>query len=468
MTKPPRSGGYAGERGNVGDGYRHLVDFSCHIKRDIVVWDELAKDGITLDRCRFKPGKKKSRVRLSGAKLDVSDFEAGVIFVIEKGDYEVACGKPLNSVPGIDDSDNILFYKILRRRVINRRTVILSLKLLPGRYVVPIVDVNIRKQRAPPMDEDFYMMDSGTSARVIDPVAGNNTLPTSERISRSFSRTIVVAAGVTFNVAAGVDVSFTSFRVVRLLQLEFRWQQSVDAFVRGSLNVNLAYRNTLSGEIGQAFIPGLSFGIGIPLVGKLEAGAFIGLDWVVDLEATVQGTLTFDARYRRLEEVTASLLPPSYNAVNKLPSGSGASSTASLTLAASAAARFQGFGGIRPFIGVRLEYTRTRIRIFPPRIDRETRSIDGSIGSDIGLQLTALVMIPPFPPFPGKSLNSICNNCHNIRANLRFVGKRLSAQLRSGGRVTSERVLVASLFDLDIGTLCFLPQTCPIVRALHG
>lgn len=471
MTKSPQSGGYAGQRGNVGDGLPHLVDFSCHIKRDIVVWDELVKDGITLDQCRFKPGERRSRIRLSGANLDYFDFEPGVIFVIEKGDFELGCGKELDSVPGIDDSDNILFYKIIRRRIIDPQTIILNLKLVPGRNVVPVIDISISKDPAPPMLEDFYIFEdddmSGSSGRVISPMFENSTLPATDRVSKSFMKTVTVASGVTFGVNAVVDVRFTNFKVVRLLSLEFRWEQSLDASLQASLTINAAYKDNKSGGIARAFIPGLSFGVGIPLVGKLEAGAFVAVNWIVELEATVQATLKFNANYKRHEEVTASILSPSYNAVNKLPFGSGASSSASLTLGAAATVRFQGFGGIRPLVGVSLKYTRRKFKIFPPKTYTETKSVDGAVGADIGLQLTTTFTTPPFQPFTGKELNSICDNCHNIRANLRFIGKRLSAQLIIGGEVKGEKVIVSTLFDLDIGTLCFLPQTCPTIRALH-
>lgn len=120
-TSPPLSDRSGGPPGGSAP---HIVDFVIHITRDIVVWGELFKDGISMDSCSFKSGSRSSRVMLSGAKLGLTDFGVGVIFAIEKGDFELNCRKPFRLVPGFDKSDSILFFKNTRKIVLGPHAVV--------------------------------------------------------------------------------------------------------------------------------------------------------------------------------------------------------------------------------------------------------------------------------------------------------------------------------------------------------
>lgn len=447
--------------GHLSDTPSRVVKFACHIKKDVLIWDELARDGVKFDACSFKSGDKLSRVRLSGSKLDLTDFQTGVIFTIEKGDFELSCRKPFAPVPGIDSSDNILFYKILKKTVLGPHSVALVMKLIPGRFVVPEVDVSVGEGDDDPHGEDFEIYDEDymphSTQRAVTLLQTNETLPVLSRFT-SFQKTINLDFGAVLEVDAGVSARFFNFKVVRLLSLEFRWEQTLDAYVRATLDIQFAFRKNLQGEFARYFIPGLSFKAGIPLVGSLEAGAFVGLNYVVELQAAVSLKAVFNANYRRHEEVTARIFSPSFDAVNKLPIGSGVSGDANLVIGESTA-DFDGFAGVRPVVGVGLKYTRTKVsfRRFRLRITKETDSVDGTLGASIGLKLGVDFTSPPFPPYGGKQLNLICSACHHIRANLRFQGKDLSVQLVASGTVRSEKVIVSTLFDLDIGTVCFWP-----------
>lgn len=452
--------------GPPGGSPPHIVDFAIHITHDIVMWDELVKDGISMESCSFKSGSRFSHMKLSGIKLDFTDFGVGVIFAVEKGDYELNCRKPLRPVPGIDKSDNILFFKIIRATTLGPHTVLLKLKLVPGRYVVPEVDMTMHEASSAAADQDdFAIYDDDvlpdSTEMAIRPLLANDTLPTVDRFTQ-FKKTIKIAGGATFDVNAGVKVKFASFKVLRLRSLEFRWEQSSDAFLRASLNVKFPLRKSAYGEISRFYIPRLSFKAGIPVVGKLQAGAFVALNYVVELDTNVKLRAMINAKYKRREVVTARISSPRYSAVNKLAFGSGATGSGSVVVASSGSVNADGFAGVRPVIGVGLTYTTTRVTLkgFKLRTEKESKSVDGNVGARVGAKLAVDYMKRPFRPFFGKKLNPICSSCHSLRANLRFVGKSLSAQLVVAEEVKAEKLIVASLFNLDVGTLCLMKKTC--------
>lgn len=452
--------------GGSGGGAPLIVDFAIHIMRDVVLWDELEKDGVMIQSCSFRPGTKYSRLKLSGSKLDLTDFNVGVIFAIEIGDFELNCMKPFRPVPGIDSSDNILFYKITQKIVLGPHAVILKLKLVPGKYVVPEVDFTVHEELPASSDgEDFAIYDDellpNTADKAVLPLISNDTLPTAERFT-PFKKSIFIARGATFFVNAGVRVRFFGFKIVRLTSLEFRWEQSLDAYLRASLNVKFPLQKNSFGEIRRVYIPRLNFRAAIPLVGKIQAGAFVALNYVVQLRARVKLQARINAKYKRHEVVTAKLTPARYTAVNKLSFGRGASSSGSVVVAASSSLSSVGFAGVRPVIGVGLTYTTTRITFegFKLKTMQVSKSVDGNVGASVGAKLAVDYETRPFSRFFGKKLNAVCNSCHSVRANLRFVGKSLSAQLVVAEEVKAEKVIAASLFNLDIGTFCLVRKPC--------
>lgn len=448
----------------LGESTSQVVDFAIHIMQDILLWEELVKDGVMFESCSFKPGSRFSQVRLSGSRLDITDFDLGVVFSIDKGDFELNCQMPVLSVPGIDDADNILFFKIINKVVKGPDTVLLSLQLVPGRFVVPEVDVWVREETVQPGKPEFAIFDddsdlSPSTGILIQPPLSNNTLPTVDRAS-AFRKTIRLGTGVTFNVNARVSVRLFSFKIVRLRSLEFRWEQTLSANLRAVLDVRQPFRKNANGEISRFYIPRLSFRAGIPLVGKLQAGAFVGLDYVVEVLADVKLRARVSANFRRHEEVIAKLAPPGYRAVNKLSFRKRAFSSGFITVESRRSATVDGFAGVRPVIGVGLTYTRSKIAFKRFRPVIESKSVDGRVGASFGARLTVGYRKPPFRPYQGKRFNGICKSCHSVRASLRFIGKDLSAELVLAEEAKRTKVIVPFLFGIDLGTLCLIKSNC--------
>ena len=474
LSIPPSEAGEGSSSNSDSSGdTTRLVDFSIHIKKDVVIWNELVKDDIKFKSCWFNPTGRRSDITLAGKKLDVTDFDKNVVFAIEQEDLEINCKRVFEGAPGIDKTDNVLFYKILDVTVISSKKIELKMILVPGWDVVPLVELRVHEEPATSeamsmdgfeIDDDDGEEEEGSSGTEIgQPMSarflpGNNSLSTSAKLV-SVNRWFEVTTGVSIYVDANVCGRVYNFKLTRLSGFRFEWEQKLEAQIKANLIVNVDYKNHKNGEALRRYIPGLSFQAGIPLVGKLQAGAFVGFDWFVELDASARSNLHIDATYQGHEAVTATLIPPRYTAVNKLPAGTGATSTSSLTYSGTAALRFQGFAGLRPKFGVGITYSRTRItfRRWKLRKYTERRSVDGNVGVKVGVDVQTALMYPGFPPYTGSGWKlGVCNECHHARSSLHFAAKHLSARLMVGDRIAAEGVLVEKVFNWRILTACLL------------
>lgn len=167
--------------------------------------------------------------------------------------------------------------------------------------------------------------------------------------------------------------------------------------------------------------------------------------------------INFAANYNRYESVNAQLLPPRYSAINLSPSMQGSGSAANFALTGPLSARFNGFAGIHPHIGVGIEYKRRSFLFFKGK----TYRVDGNVGMDLGLDAIVSSRLPPHDAYTGSGGRlGTCEQCHLLRGELGLKGKRLSAQLVNGLTVAAELMIVQNVFNVRLATLCAIPLTC--------
>lgn len=497
----------------------HKVDFYVHIERDVVVWDELSGSGANLQcfktgsnlflnpirtprpigvpRFPRKPlpidtfpldkfsshlsvadestvvvhqqlGTGYYRLVVTGAGIDTSDFPTRSVLVINNEDWEDSCKTTIEEVSGVDEEDDTLFLEILSSKTLSTTSVSINVKRISGEGVAPIVDVDVHHEKttftAVPKSLQF---DHGTftvaskDIHAAEHFASNETsLETSVRPSFSYNNRVPIGSLGHMDLNARVSAGITRFRFVRLRGLKFKWEQYLNGNFKGQLFLNGAISpDPWTGPIFRYWIPKLSISGRIPFIAKLKAGAFLGVNWITEIDMKVRADIQFDLRYNRREEVNAQILPPRYSARNLLSPYSGSSGSADVQLSGSYnGAKFTGFAGVRPQIGVGIEYKRRKW------FKWKTSRIDGNVGANVGIEVFAGVKLPPYPAYSGngKEIGS-CDRCHAMQGRLSVKGKKLSAQLVVNNRVKREAIFVQDLFEIRIGTLCALPATCGLL-----
>lgn len=502
----------------------HKVDFYVHIERDVVVWDELSESGARLQcfksgsnlvinpirtpRPITGPGIGKPfpnhplpidkfdldtfsshdavsdepkvavhqrlsagyyRLVVTGAGIDTSDFPTKSVLVINNEDWEDSCKTVIEEVAGVDEEDDTLFLEILSSKTLSSSSVSINVKRISGDGVAPIVDVDVHHETttfsASPKSVQF---DRGTftvaskDIHAAEHFATNETLETSVRPSFSYNNRVPIGSLGHMDLNARVSAGVTRFRFVRLRGLKFKWEQYLHGSFKGNLLLNGAISpDPWTGPIFRYWIPKLSISARIPFIARLKAGAFLGVNWITEIDLKVRADIKFDLRYNRREEVNAQLLPPRYSARNLLSPSSGSSGSADVQLSGSYnGAKFTGFAGVRPQIGVGIEYKRRKW------FKWKTSRIDGNVGANVGIEVFAGVKLPPYAAYSGsgKEIGS-CDKCHSMQGRLSVKGKKLSAQLVVNNRVKKEAVFVHHLFEIRIGTLCALPTTCGLLAS---
>lgn len=286
-------------------------------------------------------------------------------------------------------------------------------------------------------------------------------MPISDRLSLLNKRESI--AGLDLAVSVDVDVKISSVRLRRLTKLQFEWDQEfVGKFEASLLFLDDSYKSNRTGELAKWFLPGLSFKLGIPLIGKLRAGAFVGINWITRINAGKTVKLFFKAQYKKKQKVTAQLLPPDYNA-ETVKSESGASAELSYSSGNDLNVRLSGFYGLRPVIGAGITYTKKKVSFkrFRLRVSEETKSVEGNLGADVGVEVQAAVKYPPYEPYLGSGLKiGVCEYCHSAQGSAYFKGQKLSVQAVSGNVVKKEKVILDKLFEVRLATVCLSPQVC--------
>lgn len=402
-------------------------------------------------------------VTLTGREIDPADFPVGTAFVISTEAWETQCRFIAGPVVGVDEEDDTLFFEITAPAKSTTGKVTLTLKRISGSTVAPIVDVDVHHDYVPEaalskkivFDEEVL---SVTSRDIFAADELNNiSLPMSERFSFGYKKRVSLSNLGHMDINARVSAGITRFRFTRFWKLQFKWEQYLSASFDGGLHLNGDYRLTpRTGPIFRYWIPGLSFSVGISFIARVKAGAFVGINWIVEMDLNLRADIKFNMRYNRKEEVTAQLLPPRYNA-RKLPSSSSSGSASIDLMGSEHYARFTGFAGLRPQVGLGLEYKRWSFWSFR----RKTTRIDGNVGANIGVEAFAGVQLPPFKPYTGSGGKlGTCDRCHALQGRLSVKGKKLSAQLVVNNRVRSEHVFVQNLFEVRLGTMCGLAVSC--------
>ncbi len=135
------------------------MGWSVVIEKDLVLWDELLKDSVSIGACT------PTSVTLSGNALDASDYYKGCVFVIDKEDWEKSCGFAELS-DNVPDEDDVLFYMI-ESATSGENSIDIQIKTIDGATVVPEVNLDIGKTPVADSEQvgDVQVTD-GTSATV--------------------------------------------------------------------------------------------------------------------------------------------------------------------------------------------------------------------------------------------------------------------------------------------------------------
>lgn len=451
----------------------HVVDFALYLKRDIIIWDELEKDNVSISACGFGDNRRYITMELRGGTLQKSDFEKGVVLIIEQANLELLCGKAVPKFKTIDSTDSYMFLAIKALKLVHENSINITLKIIPGKRVVPIVDLSVRKEEASESDIKKYQNikyddeEMGTDEPKIVDIAtrfanSSLSLPYSNHLSLSNKR-IFVDKGVNLVANANVNVKISSFRLLRKTGFHFAWDQKLEGFFNTELQLDeFLTKARRSGSVVRWYIPGLSFSINIPVAGKFKAGAFVGIDWVTAMEIGVSATIKMRANYKKHERVTAKLVPPSYKAINKQNGGS----YGSVSIAAKEKKNFRvsGFFGVRPLIAAGITYKKRKVLFkgWKPKIVTVSKDINGNVGADVGTEIGVVSKSRLYLPYKGsESTIGTCDNCHFAQGAAYFKGKSLTAQTVVGGTVLHEKVVLRSMFVKKLGRVCLLPNACP-------
>ena len=421
---------------------RKQVGWSAKLLKDIITWYDLQNDKITIRSCSPQ------HVELAGAMLDPTDYQPGSVFVIDLSDWENQCATP-KVQSGIPEEDDVLFYEI--KSIKNSASGLINLEItrISGETVVPDVVLDVAEDQG-------TLIPDGTEGQVA--IFGDDeaasvmrqaiSLPTTNR-ALNLGKNSSLTAEVGLDFSAGVSASISGFRLVRLIGLKFAWVQRLTAEASATFSITKEVELTRDGRLIQIPVPGFGFRTRrIPFVGRAFAGAFVRVDWVLELNAQTTMTAAFDARREIRRQVEAKVFPPSFSTKKLNPLVPNRQSS-SLDFGAEAEAGVTGFAGVRPSLGL--------------EVGLGKKSAGGNIGLKLGLELDVTIKSPPFEALTGGGLKlGVCDDCHALQGALDFKVKDLSLQLEKNQKVTREIILLADIFDINIATVCAIPATCGV------
>lgn len=438
-----------------------VVDFRVKLMKDVIVCEELEEDGVSIDSCSRDAYSRTARVTLVGRMLDMDDYKKGGVFSIGVDDWEKNCGR-VETVEGIDKDDDYLFYLIESVRAKKDR-VVLKLRIIPGYEVVPEVDFHIESSAgaAEAMPKNIMFDDDpsfgntlryleGSQLNVYHQYSGyNETLLTVSRPEISDEKTIIISPGVEFKVEASLQANFKNFKLRRLRKVELSWTQTLEASITGTLDVDLKRSGAKMGDVFKKPIPRIGFSSRIPFVGRVRAGTFGIVQWILEGDMGGKMSASLTASYVTEHNVQARLFSPDLSAERLNAENSGAGGSTSVSFSDASNAEFNGFAGVRPALGVQLSLG--------------SRGIEGNVGAKVGVQAMTVLKKSPFPAFTGTGLKvGKCTNCHLLRGSVSIKGKELSSQLVKNGNVEKEKTLASELFSVPLGTLCAISARCEL------
>ena len=421
---------------------RKRVGWSAKLLKDVITWYDLQADKIMIKSCS------RQHVELAGAMLDPTDYQPGSVFVIDMGDWESQCATPAVQ-SGIPEEDDVLFYEIKSVKNSESGLVNLEIARISGETVVPDVVLDVAEDQGTVVPDategQVEIFGDDEAASVTRQVI---SLPaTSRALNLGKNTSLIAEVGLDFN--AGVSAKISGFRLVRLIGLKFAWTQSLVAEANAAFSVTKEVELTKDGRLIQIPVPGFGFRTRrIPFVGRASAGAFVRVDWVLELNAQTTVTAAFDVRREIRRRVEAKVFPPRFTTKPLDPLVPNRQSS-SLDFGVDAQAGVTGFAGVRPSLGL--------------EVGLGKKSAGGNIGVKLGLELEVGIQSPPFEPFTDGGLKiGVCDTCHALQGGLDFKVKDLSLQLERNRKVTNEIVLLEDIFDINIGTVCAIPATCGV------
>lgn len=133
---------------------RRIVDFTLHLRRDVLLYDELKKDGLRLSKCRMYYDARtdryaRSSFSVTGSRLDKSDFAVGAVFIVDESNFEPCLRREVPRIRNIDPDDSQMFLRIERFREVRAGAANLVTVFMPGKEVVPTVDINVHERPEP-------------------------------------------------------------------------------------------------------------------------------------------------------------------------------------------------------------------------------------------------------------------------------------------------------------------------------
>lgn len=412
------------------------IEWSAKILKDIVTWYDLQKDNVIIKSCSDK------HIELEGNLLDSTDYEIGAVFVIDVDDWEAHC-PAVSPKAGIPEEDDVLFFRIKKVKDLKEDSITLSVRRTSGRGVVPEVDLGTCESH----DVGSTTATVGDVTIIGDgegPVSRQTlSLPTSMR-KQNVDKETTLTAGVSLKLNAGISTSITNFRLRRLRSIEFSWDQGIVAEASSVLTVAGKVESTRSGRLYQAPVPSFGFTTPrIPFIGRVTAGAYVRVDWTLELTAMTKFTASASIRKEIRRRVYARIRSFSFSTSPLPPT---APNRASASLSFGAEAGVNGFAGVRPALGVEVAFGR--------------RNIGGNIGAKAGIELDTTIKTPPFRKVTSGLRFGVCSRCHALQGALNVQVKDLTLQMEQNQQVKREVTLASQLLRLRIGTICAIPRGC--------
>ena len=440
------------------------IAWAAELKRDIVTWYDLSKDGISIRDCS------PTHVTFFGKNVDASDYVRGAVFVIDVADWE-SNYPPVAVEAGIPEEDDVLFYEIKSApKVATNGLIKVATERVSGEGVVPEVELGVDEDAgvpAPKAAEGDIEIFSGTTTTIsrnlnslkspFNPqaaliVAGSVTKSAAGSVPSSnlgigLKRRISPIPGVTLELDAGASASIRKFKLSRLRSLTFRWEQRFIAEAGVNLSVAKSLNSKSTGRIIEKRVPKFGFrSRRIPFVGRARAGAFVRVDHVLELDAKVKFEADFNIRRELRHKVRASMLRTSASADTLSPLGP---QTQTSSLDFSGSASIGGFAGVRPALAIVASLGK--------------KGAAANVGVKLGVEMDVegRTSSIAFDPFEGAGLKvGVCDRCHVLQGFFGVRIKELALQMERNNRVKREVMLVRDILGVRIATVCAVPSRC--------
>ncbi|PXF40720.1 hypothetical protein BWQ96_09553 [Gracilariopsis chorda] len=379
---------------NANSSHVQILSVSVELKKDAILWDEVRADGIMITSCFRNVSEQVVGMELTGAHLDLSDYERDTAFVIQVKDWKKSCGT-MELIPRVDPGDDVLFFviqKVTKSRSSSR--VQLELKVVSGSDVAPVVMVEIvGTGKSNLLHSERLVFEDNPSinftSHFLKPSDSDNedvSLITSARQTVSQIQQNNIVPGAQIFTSAQLEGSIDRFRFTRLFRLEAEWEQNLRANIASRVTATSTFRASDTREIYRRVLPDFSFSTSIPFLGTVRLISFMKLDFIQEvamdsgldamITATNENILKVNANFGSGVVRADSLLPPNF--------GSSGSSILDFGNVTSQELGLSGFFGYRPALGLELTVG--------------SEKAEGEAGAKMGLQADVQNRTPPFPP----------------------------------------------------------------------